>query len=256
MKIGLILSVRNVERMVILEKAYRGLKLCAINVMRIKWKNLNLGRHYGDRKGKMKNNNSKHFSQKSELKKTKIAYCINNLRRYVYGNVVDMGAGTGNITDLLTKDNNKVKSVLCVDFSKYHKKILLKKKYKVRLIDLNKNKYNLKTSHFDTIISTDVIEHLYSPYIHLTELNRILKRSGVLIISTPDANKTKITQLHLNYFSYISFYKTLKRCGFNKIERIYNGIGNSFISNIVSRIPIVRNILTKGIYIIARKVKN
>lgn len=39
--------------------------------------------------------------------------------------------------------------------------------------------------HFDAIISSEVIEHVQEPQKLLSEINRVLKRDGVAIISTP-----------------------------------------------------------------------
>lgn len=54
--------------------------------------------------------------------------------------------------------------------------------------DLEISPYPLETGKFDTIICTEVLEHLFSPLIVLREANRALKKGGHLIISTPNFN--------------------------------------------------------------------
>ncbi|MFN6992331.1 MAG: methyltransferase domain-containing protein, partial [Fervidobacterium sp.] len=55
----------------------------------------------------------------------------------------------------------------------------------VIITDLNKS-FPLKNESFDTVVSMDVIEHLYDVDNFLSEIYRILKNGGKAIISTPN----------------------------------------------------------------------
>lgn len=46
-----------------------------------------------------------------------------------------------------------------------------------------------KEESFDLLLCFDVIEHLYNPEVLLKEIYRLLKKDGVLIISTPNRNR-------------------------------------------------------------------
>jgi ubiquinone/menaquinone biosynthesis C-methylase UbiE len=65
---------------------------------------------------------------------------------------------------------------------------------------------------FDTVILTEVLEHVYSPYRVLEEVHRVLNTAGILIISVPN-NMTfsKFIQHLFNRFppdhdAHLSFY--------------------------------------------------
>ncbi len=49
--------------------------------------------------------------------------------------------------------------------------------------DLHKIKW--KSNYFDTVIATNVLEHLYEPQKAVNEIHRVLKTGGICIISAP-----------------------------------------------------------------------
>jgi len=73
-----------------------------------------------------------------------------------------------------------------------------------------------KDSFFDGVISTMVLEHLFDDYRGLEELNRVLIKNGILIISVPNRGNTvtKILNLPIEFFSTfmkLILSKNLKR---------------------------------------------
>jgi SAM-dependent methyltransferase len=56
----------------------------------------------------------------------------------------------------------------------------------VRFTDLNSGKLPFDESGFDWVVCTEVIEHLSNPDNLISEINRVLKPSGVLVLSTPN----------------------------------------------------------------------
>ncbi len=99
--------------------------------------------------------------------------------------------------------------------------------------DLNK-KFPLEDNLFDTVVSTDVIEHLYDINNFLSEIHRVLKKGGKVIISTPNAISWRnrlfllfgknpfIEQYemtgHIVFLDYKNLEKKLKESGFKNIE--------------------------------------
>jgi SAM-dependent methyltransferase len=52
--------------------------------------------------------------------------------------------------------------------------------------NLNEYPYPFKNEYADIIVAGEIIEHLTEPYQFLTECYRLLKKSGILIITTPN----------------------------------------------------------------------
>lgn len=101
--------------------------------------------------------------------------------------ILDVGCGNGWLTKILL---DKGFDVYGIDASETGIKIARKNNpNRFFLNDITKNELpvDLKSIKFDTIISTEVIEHLYSPGNYLEFCKNILQRSdyGELIISTP-----------------------------------------------------------------------
>jgi 2-polyprenyl-3-methyl-5-hydroxy-6-metoxy-1,4-benzoquinol methylase len=68
--------------------------------------------------------------------------------------------------------------------SSQHEKVKLKN---VEILNIEKEKFPFK-KEFDLVLMTEVIEHLtVDPNIYLSEIKRVLKSSGHLLITTPNA---------------------------------------------------------------------
>ena len=95
------------------------------------------------------------------------------------GKLLDAGAGKGILTEKIVKMGFEVQAC---DFNpdRFELKNLLCKK-----VDLQK-KLPYENEYFDIILCVEVIEHLHDPWHIISELSRILKKNGKLIISTPN----------------------------------------------------------------------
>jgi SAM-dependent methyltransferase len=98
-------------------------------------------------------------------------------------NFLDAGCGNGKFMSVLM--NNPKMDVKGIDYSKTEVSKLRKKGFDVRQGDFEKG-IHLKDSSFDIIYAGEVIEHLYNPDLLIEESNRLLKKDGFLIISTPN----------------------------------------------------------------------
>ena len=97
--------------------------------------------------------------------------------------VLDCGAGKGSFARKLIKKNAKVYA--CdIDSRIFKLKIPFKRS------DFN-NKVPFNTSFFDKIVSIEVIEHLENPAIFIKELNRVLRKNGQLVLTTPNIQNAK-----------------------------------------------------------------
>lgn len=115
-----------------------------------------------------------------------------HLERYCFAvkfienkNVLDVACGCGYGTSFLARHG--AKSVIGIDRSK---EALERAKFytEPNLKFINGDAYRLESENntFDVIISFETIEHLDNPIKFVTELQRVLKKDGTLIISTPN----------------------------------------------------------------------
>lgn len=98
--------------------------------------------------------------------------------------LLDAGCGNGKFLDLL---GLKIKEADLhgVDFSK--SEVNEAKKKGLKVIQGNfEEKINFNSGFFDIVNASEVIEHLYNPDKFLEEINRVLKKGGYLIMSTPN----------------------------------------------------------------------
>lgn len=105
--------------------------------------------------------------------------------------LLDIGCGDGLFLDQLYRqlpDSEKPKVKLHgVDYSEYKLKKARKLKLPAKFAWCNLEKeipYPART--FDVVYSGEVIEHIYNPDFMLEECARVLKKGGILMISTPN----------------------------------------------------------------------
>lgn len=117
------------------------------------------------------------------------------------GRLLDAGAGTGELSKALSDMGFSVSScdIALGDF-KYGK---------CRKVDLN-GKMPYGENSFDHMVCSEVLEHVENPHNLLREANRVLKKGGCLVISTPNI---------ANVFSRAKFLLTGKFFCFSDEER-------------------------------------
>lgn len=97
--------------------------------------------------------------------------------------VLDVGCGTGFFTSKIKKVTGA--EVYGIDISKKALKLARKHGIRTGLADLNK-RFPFKDGEFDMVNCGEVIEHMYNPDNLLREINRVLKKGGYLVITTPN----------------------------------------------------------------------
>ncbi len=73
---------------------------------------------------------------------------------------------------------------------------LKKKSIKASLAQLSSEQLPFASDLFDAVVMTDVIEHLEAPQNTLTEIFRVLKKQGLLLLSTPNKQPDMIWDKH------------------------------------------------------------
>jgi 2-polyprenyl-3-methyl-5-hydroxy-6-metoxy-1,4-benzoquinol methylase len=139
------------------------------------------------------------------------------------GKILDIGCSTGIFLEVAKK---RGWDVYGIELSKW----AYKKARKVTPNIYNKtlDKCKFKDNFFDVITMWDLIEHLTNPDKEIKETNKILKKDGLLVITTPNINCffSRITgrkwwnilRMHLFYFSPETITKLLQKNGFRIIK--------------------------------------
>jgi len=107
------------------------------------------------------------------------SFFVNMTRRDKNIKVLDVGAGQGSFTKKLYEEGFDVSACdLFPETFKYNK-------VECKKVDVSK-KFSYADSSFDVLVAIEVMEHLIDHEIFFRECNRILKKNGKLIISTPN----------------------------------------------------------------------
>lgn len=101
------------------------------------------------------------------------------LKYTVPGKILDVGVGLGRLLDLLPDSYEKYGMDISLNYLKHTKQ----KNIKVCMSLIEDMPYNDK--YFDTIICTDVLEHVLDLNDALKNIFRVLKTNGILIIRVP-----------------------------------------------------------------------
>jgi len=118
------------------------------------------------------------------------------IKPHIKGNVLEVGAGVGALTKLIEKQNN-VYSIDIKAYDSYYSKT------KPKIFDITENPSGL-SKKFDTIICTNVLEHIKEDVGAIKNMNKLLKKEGSLILLVP-AFKTiygKIDKANNHYRRY------------------------------------------------------
>ena len=164
--------------------------------------------------------------------------------------LLDIGCGDGTLGYFA---KNKYKEVYGVDISEEALKIAKKRDIIVEKVNLNEEKLPFENDYFDAVTCLDVIEHVFEPRDLIREINRVLKRGGILIISTPNIRcwhhlfslivKGRFPKTsddtehwdggHLHYFTYKDIELLLSEHGFEILVK--RGVfGREFLKEFLS----------------------
>jgi 2-polyprenyl-3-methyl-5-hydroxy-6-metoxy-1,4-benzoquinol methylase len=143
-----------------------------------------------------------------------------SLHRNTY--LLDIGCAHGAMLDSASRRGWKATGVEVSPASDY----ALQKGYNVYKKNLTDCQFPSHT--FDLVTMVDLIEHIASPQSFLKEIHRIIKKSGLLFIVTPDISHWSVRWLnaqwphfkkeHVIYYSLPSIKKILNEAGFSLLH--------------------------------------
>ena len=144
--------------------------------------------------------------------------------------VVEVGCGNGLLLKNFPKDKFKFTGI---DFSKGNLEHAKKKNPDLDFFqaDLtNKSSWNEHKNKFDTVLCSEVIEHIEDDALALTILHSLLKSNGTLVITVPAfpmlLSKFDIQEGHVRRYTKNSISKVVTNAGFTIEEmRFWNIFG-------------------------------
>ena len=98
--------------------------------------------------------------------------------------VLDIGPGTGRWLQFMI--NNGAKYLAAIDNSSEVIKRVSPMCNRVQKANLEDDYFNFNDSFFDIVISFEVIEHLSNPHNFLSEIKRITKKGGYIVLTLPN----------------------------------------------------------------------
>jgi len=148
--------------------------------------------------------------------------------------VLDVACGTGYGCQLISKKGEASK-VTGIDISSESIKFA-KKNYQENnidyLVDDAQTLISQKNNSFDLITSFETIEHISNPEEFIKQTKKLLKKDGILIISTPNTNTyPKGNKYHIREQTPKEFYSLLKKY-YTYTENYYQKF---YLSNLISK---------------------
>jgi 2-polyprenyl-3-methyl-5-hydroxy-6-metoxy-1,4-benzoquinol methylase len=98
--------------------------------------------------------------------------------------ILDAGCGNGDFMKMLLNKYPEL-DIEGIDYSQIEVKEAKARGLNVRRGDFSEG-IPSKNGEFDIVYAGEIIEHLYNPDLFLSEANRIIKKGGYLVISTPN----------------------------------------------------------------------
>jgi SAM-dependent methyltransferase len=144
-------------------------------------------------------------------------------RKYLGKNVLEVGAGIGNFTGLLSKDHKVTAVEINSDYLKYLNKNF--KNVSSGFGDIEKGRLFFNKKQFDSIICFNVLEHIKDDLKALMNMYKLLVPGGHLIVIVP-AHKLLFSDFdkNLGHFRRYNIAETqlkMKDAGFNIISIRY-----------------------------------
>ena len=177
------------------------------------------------------------YEQAKEMPEpTRLSYeaLLDSMEPYRKNNrILDVGCGEGWVLDIAKK---KGWEVYGTEFSEKAIEICRQKGIKMYEGVLDPNKMDVKD--FDVIISSETIEHINNPKQEFGNIYQLLRKGGLVYITTPNFNSYLRRMLkdrfhiitypeHLSYYTKSTLNKLLKELGFRKKKLLTTGVSIS-----------------------------
>lgn len=180
-------------------------------------------------------------------------WMYNTIRSYCSGNVLEIGSGTGNISEFFLKDGYRI----CLSDIRENYCEVLKRKFQgeknllgVVQLDLVHPDFEMMYADllgtFDTVFALNVVEHIEDDNLAIANCHKLLKKGGRIVILVPAYqwlyNSFDKELLHYRRYARKGLSKLIEQNGF-KIIRVMSfnafGILGWFVSGSIMKKKII-----------------
>jgi len=162
--------------------------------------------------------------------------------KYINGKVLDIGSGTSQYKKFFI---NNIDEYIALDNEETNQVMFPTSKEKFISGDIKRLPFN--NDSFDTVLLTQVLEHIDDTNLAMQEVKRVLKVDGILIISVPFIYQSHAVPYDFYRFSEYGLKKILN--DFEILDWHYQGyfgttiisLINGFLWNISSKNKVLRN---------------
>lgn len=157
-----------------------------------------------------------------------ITYYQKFIEKYISGYLLDCGCGDVPYYGIYEK---KISDVFCIDWENTGTQQIHIDKF----VNLNE-RIDITSDTFDSILLSDVLEHIANPELLLQELSRILKKNGFIVIMVPFLYR--IHEEPHDYYRYTEYAlkHLLSKSGFKIIEFESYGGGVDVLFDLLNKI--------------------
>jgi SAM-dependent methyltransferase len=120
----------------------------------------------------------------SSVKQPRTIVALNMLRELRAVRALDIGCGNGEVSDAVGRATGA--TVVCGDISSEAVGACRARGLEAHQIELGNEQLPFENDSFDLVFMTEVLEHLVYPDRALTDINRVLRTGGSLLLSTPN----------------------------------------------------------------------
>jgi len=179
--------------------------------------------------------------------------------------VADLGCGHGFSSFYFSVDAKKVVG-FDIDVEAVDSAMRMQQKFESKQVEFHVfDGYDtgFAPGHFDVVVSSDVVEHVHEPDLYLKEASRICVPGGLLLLSTPNGQRTKGNQklIHANSVYHVMEYTPLQlnqmmeKAGF-KIEAFLRQSKEPLNPGFVKRVKAFTRPMRKRLGLVKKASKN
>jgi 2-polyprenyl-3-methyl-5-hydroxy-6-metoxy-1,4-benzoquinol methylase len=149
-------------------------------------------------------------------------YLVSSIERFLGNRVLDVGCGTGNLTKLIR--NRFVVGIDCTEryLSQFKKRLNGIQSFLVDIQDTQELS-RIKRFEFDTVLCSNVLEHVKDDILALRNMHDILVEGGRLVLLVPSwkslYGSLDQTNLHFRRYSKSDLLGKIEKAGF-KVDQI------------------------------------